>query len=265
MKIEMFIDNYFKEIEEILISQTSFLNKTKKEVSEIDFIFLKKFIDTAVKFLFEIDDKILDGLNGKIYDEINYLYKIYKKYKKESSYPEVIYYKYLDKIDEYATLQKKYKDLREYLEISTKNINLLENKLKKIKEGTTEYKKLKGTYVDAVYEYSNIKKEFYETKEKLEYIEELNKKKFLRLFILKRDEIMPKFEKLLNIKIYYFEKLLWISASKSRDIVNYFTNSNIDIDFSTKTFIKYYLKHIDTEKTNQEFIDYLKKALLGLK
>ncbi|GAB6045843.1 hypothetical protein JCM11957_14410 [Caminibacter profundus] len=73
---------------------------------------------------------------------------------------------------------------------------------------------------------------------------------------------LKKLEKIINVKLYYFDKLLWYNASKSNLIVEFFNKSNINGDFSTKTFIKYFLKNIDMSKShNSDWLIYLQKIL----
>lgn len=73
---------------------------------------------------------------------------------------------------------------------------------------------------------------------------------------------LKKLEKIINVKLYYYEKLLWFKASESYEIKKFFESSNIDGDFSTKTFINYYLKNLDESKSsNGDWLKYLKKIL----
>jgi len=127
---------------------------------------------------------------------------------------------------------------------------------------TQTIKKIKKVYVDSIYELSKKGDRFYEAKKLMEEIERKEELQFFPRFNKLREMHLKKLEKIINVKLYYFDKLLWYNASKSNLIVEFFNKSNIDGDFSTKTFIKYFLKNIDMSKShNSDWLIYLQKIL----
>jgi hypothetical protein len=69
--------------------------------------------------------------------------------------------------------------------------------------------------------------------------------------------------KILNYKAYDLDQAIWKQASKSPIIQSYFANAGIQGDYSTVTFLHYYLRTLDKKKLRKEhtdlfkFLDYL--------
>ena len=96
-------------------------------------------------------------------------------------------------------------------------------------------------------------------------IEEKKKKEekefFPKFNDLKKTNLL-KLKKIINTKLFYFDKILWYNASQSDLIIKFFETSDIKGDFSTKTFIQYFLKNVDISKSNNsDWIIYLQKIL----
>jgi len=263
VKLQEFLDQYFDLIKRVNDFHWKILIENKFIFPKNNYIELKKFIDTATNFLRDIDDKILKGLNGKLYQDMDSLYNFYNQFAKESQYSEVIFYKnYLDTLDEYREVKEKVENLKDKIEEYTDLISKSEEQLKHITQKDSSYKKIKKIYVDSIYELSKCKDEFYENKRKMEEIKKREEVKFFPEFKKLREIYLKKLEKIINVKLFYFDKLLWFNAQNSELIVNFFTTSHIEGDFSTKTFIKYFLKNIDEAKSNNsEWLSYLKQML----
>ncbi len=263
MVLEDFLKKYFQQIKEVNDFHFEYLVTNKFKFPKANYIELKKFIDTATNFLMEIDEHILDDLTGKVYQDLNSLYTFYKGIKNKTKYVELIFYQeYLEKKNEYKTLKDEYEKLKIRMEEYNSAISKLEEQLKTLEKGSSEYKKVKKNYVDMIYELSKNKDRFYELKDLLESLEKEEELKFFPQFNKLKDLHLKKLEKIINVKLYYFDKLLWHKASNSSAVVKFFETSHIDGDFSTKTFIKYFLKNIDVSKAqNSEWYIYLQKML----
>jgi hypothetical protein len=57
---------------------------------------------------------------------------------------------------------------------------------------------------------------------------------------------------ILGAQSYIFDRMLWEKAKKSRVIKRFFSEAQIDGEFSSKTYLKYYLNTLDKEKASQE-------------
>jgi len=261
MDVDNFLNEYFSLIKKINDFHFSYLVANKFKFPKTDYLELKQFIDTATNFLLDLDEHILNGLAGKMYQDIESLYTFYKDFVKKTKYVEVIFYQeYLENLDNYKALKDEYEQLKKSIEEYNTTIITTEEKLKTISEKDPSYKRIKKLYVDSIYELSKNKDRFYEIKKELENIEKREELKFFPKFNKLKEMHILKLEKILNCKLYYFDKLLWYNASKSQAVIEFFIKSNINGEFSTKTFIDYHLKNIDISKSNNsEWIMYLKK------
>jgi len=258
-----FLDDYFALIKRVNDFHWNYLVINKFKFPKNDYVELKRFIDTATNFLSEIDRDILSKLAGKLYQDITSLYEYYNDFNKKTKYTEYIFYKeYLETIDKYKKLKDEVEKFQKSMEEYSNIIQSSEEQLKIISESDSNYKKIKKKYVDAIYEFSKVKEDFYKAKEHMSEIEKAEQMKFFPEFNKLKEHNLKKLEKIINVKLYYFEKLLWFNASKSPAVIKFFDDSNIEGDFSTKTFIKYFLKNIDISKSsNSEWLSYLQKML----
>ena len=261
--LEKFLDDYFELIKEINNFHFNYLMSNKFYFPKTDYIELKRFIDTATNFLSDIDNKIMEGLTGKLYQDIHSLYSFYKNFTQKSQYAQNIFYQgYLENISNYKTLKNKVKKLKASIEKYTHTIATNEEKLKTMSKNDKEYKKTKRLYVDAIYELSLAKDQFYESKNMIEEIEKKEEKEFFPKFNDLKKTNLLKLKKIINTKLFYFDKILWYNASQSDLIIKFFETSDIKGDFSTKTFIQYFLKNVDISKSNNsDWIIYLQKIL----
>jgi DNA repair exonuclease SbcCD ATPase subunit len=258
-----FIEKYFAKLKEVNDFHLSMIDGYGFKRPRINYILLKRFIDNAISFLSKIDDKLLNGLLLKMFRDVKSLFEYYQQVKEKTKYPEVIFYQeYLENLPEYKELKDEYETQKALLEELNSKIQRYEDQLKRLNKDDEQYRKTNRMYVDALHKYSKIKDEFNNVKNRLKIYEEAQRSKFFSEFEKVRNQELQKLEDILNVKLYYFDKLLWDKAKKSYDIVKFFESANIDGDFSTKTFIKYFLKNIDTTKSkNKEWFDYLKRIL----
>jgi len=261
--LDEFLDDYFRELKKVNEFHWAYLVTHNFKFPKSDYIELKKFIDTATNFLSEIDRNIISKLTGKLYQDINSLHKYYNEFSKKSKYTEYVFSKeYLESIERYKKLKDEVDLAQKTMEDYNSIIKATEEQLKIMSDSDLSYKRMKKKYVDAIYELSKIKEDFYKAKKSMVEIEKAEQLKFFPEFNKLKSHNLKKLQKIINVKLYYFEKLLWFNASKSPAIIKFFDESQIEGDFSTKTFIKYFLKSIDVSKSsNSEWITYLQKML----
>jgi hypothetical protein len=268
-EIDIFLENFFDEIKEISEFHLDYLKKNNFKFPDVDYIQLKRFIDTATNNLYTLEPHILSGLLGKLYQDIKSLYEYYQKFKSSVKIPQIIFHKqYLSKIDFYKELTTKLDVVTENMEQFRHTMETTENELKMyksiptIKEHLDKYKQLKKRNVDSIYYFAQYKEDFVNLKSKLVEFEKSEELEFFPKFKELRAKYLQDLEKVLNSKMFYFDKLLWYEAQKSMSIERFFSEANIEGDYSTKTFIKYYLKNIDISKANNsEWLGYLNKIL----
>ncbi|WP_457561376.1 hypothetical protein [Caminibacter sp.] len=264
--IEGFLEEYFKDIKKVSEFHFDFLLKNRFKFPKVNYLEVKRFIDTATNFLKDIDPDFLNSLANKLYKDIQALYEFYSKFKKKVEYDEVVFYReYLENLEEYKRLNEKYNNLKKQIEALNSVVSKTEERIKnfedtKDEDKIKELKKLKKNYVDAIYELSKIKEEYEKVKKELKELEEKEKLKFMPKFKTYKEKYLKLMEKIIATKLYYFDRLLWECAKKSDEIQKFFIRSHIQGDFSTKTFIDYFIKNIDVSIANDgDWIMYLRK------
>lgn len=146
----------------------------------------------------------------------------------------------------------------------------IENELKyqkpKTKKEDSDYNKLRGRQVDIIHHYSK-------SKEKTTLLKQQQKEFIVTLkeaFLLRFQEVyefhIDNFLSVLNSKLYYFNKLMWIEANKSREIVNYFDAIMSSEELTLHLYAKVYLNNINLLKSNKvEEYESIQFALKELK
>jgi len=263
VELDQFLNEYFKTIKEVNDFHFKYLVENGFIFPKINYLELSRFLETATNFLLDIDPNLLEGVGEKLYQDIKSLYEFYGSFKKKVKYSEIVFYKeYLENLERYVRLKKRYEELKKAIENYNDTIKFSEEKLKFIGEKDPNYKKLKKQLVDAIYELSKHREEFSKVRDSLKELEKSESLKFFPKFNELKKIHLKKLEKILNVKIFYFDKLLWYRARQSVLVRKFFERSHIEGDFSTKTFIKYYLKNIDMKKAkNSEWIFYLNNLL----
>ena len=172
MELDKFLEDYFHLIKKVNDFHFNYLVTNKFKFPKTNYLELKKFIDTATNFLLDLDEHILNGLAGKLYQDIESLYTFYKDFYKKTQYTEVVFYQeYLENLDNYKSLKDEYEQLKKSMEEYNNTIITCEEKLKIISQNDPSYKKIKKMYVDAIYEMSKNKDRLYEIKKQLDEIE----------------------------------------------------------------------------------------------
>jgi len=261
--LEEFLDNYFSLIKKVNKFHLDYLTTNHFKFPKNDYVELKRFIDTAANFLSDIDDTILSKLAGKLYQDVNSLYEFYNEFSKKTKYADFIFYEeYLVNLKIYIELKKRVRELEQDKAKYSSLMQTTELQLKTLTENDPLYKPTKKNYVDAIYNLSKAEEEHSKAKSEMIEIEKREKERFFPAFKEIREKELATLHTIINVKLFYFDKLLWFNASNSSLIQKFFYESNIEGDFSTKTFIKYFLKNIDESKTsNSEWLNYLQKML----
>jgi len=115
-----------------------------------------------------------------------------------------------------------------------------------------EYRVLKGTYVDVVHMCATLGERLHEDQETMSEFRSVYKESFTESFQTQA----AKYEKLLlqtlDTQAFIFDIVLWEKAKRSRVIKRFFSEAQIDGEFSSKTYLKYYLSSLDKEKLSHE-------------
>ena len=265
--VEETLLNYFKPIG-FLIGEPPEIVNTK---NQLDYFLVKRFLTTAYNDLKGIDPSIYN--NNDMKNRIEELQQMHRAYievkdridvpklafeliflRSQPEYLQFIRYKEhcLSRISILGQQEeslfpdiKQKEDLLKSMSKSDENWEALEN----------EIKGMRRNYVDAIHENANISKELMTmTDIKTSYMDKYFDS-FVDQLLLQGGGHLKTIEKILNYRSYDFDKLIWQGAKKSKSIRENFHRGGIEGDYSTLTFLKYYLNTLDKEKLTHEHKD----------
>lgn len=268
--VEETLLNYFRPIE-LLIAEPLELVNTQHQ---LNYFLARRFLVTSYNDLKNIDATIYnnDDIKRRI-EELQQMYRAYVEVKERVESPKLAFeFIFLRSQPEYLQFIR-YKDqclsrisiLNQQEESLFPDIQKKEDELKKMSRDDEKRealeKELKGMrrhYVDAIHENANLSKELRTMKDlKASYIEKYFDT-FADQLLSQGREYLKGMEKILNNRAYDFDKLIWQGAKKSKSIREFFHSGGIEGNYSTLTFLRYYLKTLDKEKLSYEHKDLFK-------
>jgi len=266
--VSTFMKKYFEEVDQITEFNLSFLEKNEFYEPTVNYIKIRRFIATAANNLKALDPKIVEGLLGKLYNDINRLTNYEIEFVKKNKVSSNIFKRdflgglkiYQDMANE-VRLTESMRDKFYNLMLSTES-QLQAMGQPKTKEDINEYKILKRRNVDSLHHYMESKEKLIILHKELIEFEKAVESEFFNQFNEYRNYYIESLEKIINIKTYYFDKLLWAEAKKSEPIRKFFKDAQIKGDYDLKTFIQYYLRNVNVEQTRDtEWHGYLLECL----
>lgn len=261
------IEEYFVPVSG-LIGEYAKLLESKKE---LDFKRMKRFLLTAYNDLYELDSSLADNSLEQKKNEIISLENKYGSFRRVAGFPLGYAFEkiFLENQPNYQKiLTKKERTLQRITAYASKEKPLLyeieakERDLKKMEEdgkkGTEEHKVKETTL-------KNIRKQYVDTlhyvSTQRELLELISKqidnfqKKYFKSFVREFEPLVrfydAKLIKILNVRAYEFDSRLWGRAKRSKLIRQFFMDAGIEGTYSSKTFLKYYLRTLDKDKLNE--------------
>jgi len=250
--IEDCVKNYFSEV----ISTVSKYEAEFEEGELLDFLMIKRFLNTAYNNLKDIDSTFMDEYVLELREDLKVLEKVYQKFYKQIRHPALSYdFVFLKQQNTYQAYKKRI-DLNSSelytLESKIKGIEREIDELQKRQSKSDELKRYKTYYVDSIHRARNLKDENVELQKALGKFESKYKDEFT-IYYTKEAKIYDSFIKeQLNGYAYEFDKKMWENAENSSAIRAFFKRANIEEEYSSKTFLKYFLKSLDNTKFSQE-------------
>lgn len=241
---------------------------------------MKRFIFTAYNNLYEMDSQFFDETLRQYRRDLSGLEKVDEYVRGillniRSVYENV----FLNKQKDYILVEK-------YLQLSKARLSALstsERALKslmiekekrmnehpklssKYKEAEDELKKSRRQYADLTHELYALKDETQSLAELKNEFEKSNFELFAQILKEKTKALESGLLNILNHKAYTLDFDLWSKAKKSENIRQFFKVAKIDGGFSSKTYLKYFLKTLDESKSSElqsdlrEILKYLEK------
>ncbi len=263
MDVDACIEMHFSDTRRRITQSGAILGESRR----LDYIRMRRFLTTAYNNLIEIDHSFENYELAEVRQELLDAHDAYRTFKSKTDYVQNAYEQvFLNK-------QSRYKELRAKLELNKSQIakltesaaNLeaeIKEKRKRLEElpnQSEEYiylfneiKILKRSMVDSIHEIAKL------TEENRLYIDLLDNfykmhydrfKKSFGEFVETYDALMRKIQ---DVLAYRFDSLMWRKANRSKPIQTFFAKAGIHDEFSAVTYMKYYLKTLDSSKLNQQ-------------
>lgn len=256
------LNNYFEEI-----ISTVYEYEAEFEAGEsLDFLLMRRFLNTAYNNLRDMDSTFMDEYLVELRGDLKVLESVYQKFHKRNSIPQVAYetifleqqityQKYKSRIDSNISELHTSKSTMKSLELQIKDVEReirTSTITKYIESKQIDLKRYNRYYVDTIHRSANLKDENIQLKESLAKFET----KYIDEFVSVYSKEANKYDKFLREQLdgyaYEFDKKMWESAETSSSIRSFFKRANIDDDFSSKTFLKYFIKGLDETKFSKE-------------
>jgi len=268
------INTYLKDIKEEITENSPKISDD--EAKTLFYTKMKRFIFTAYNNLYEMDSGFFDDKLKKLKRELLALEELLNSVHSRLVNREIAYEKiFLSEQDDYILVESFLDINKTHLSAMIANekslrrqLDYKEKVLKEEKEGTKAYKKALDELKTVKRHYADLTFELHSLKEQTKSLIDLKnsfKDRYLKEFSESLKVKLEKLEKLLvdilNHKAYELDYDLWAKARESEAIRQFFKVSKIDGGFSSKTYLKYFLKNLDDTKTSelqQELKDILK-------
>ncbi len=232
---------------------------------QVDFLRMRRFLLTAYNDIRDIDGNIIDKSLNTLRSEIDKIFRYFSEFKIKSNYSVKYAYEkiFLTQQPNYNALVEKITHAQSMITRATlqeKPLALqIKSKEKKLASFTDtkskayfvfekNLKSMRKRYADLVY-YIGKQRELLA---KLLRVRVIFIERFFTNFKSIYTPLVKEFEEhlilVLNIKAAELDANLWASAKQSRLVRNFFIKSGIVGTYSSKTFLKYYLRNIDRQK-----------------
>jgi len=260
-EIYKFINNYFKEIDDISEFHLNFFLKNKIQTIDLNMLILHKFIFQAFNFLKTNTGLYFSTFLNKLAKDTKNLIEYLDSFEKQTKIINNIFEnKFLKNLPEYILLKTKIEQNNKLLHTTSVNIASLETQIKffnpKNKEDENELKRLKGHLVDAIHYNAKAKDNISAYTMELNKIEKSLRELFFEEFSKAKNSYISKLKLVINTKLYYFNKEMWREANRSKKTLSYLEELGIrHIDLNI--YIHNYLKHIDIARS-QNYEEYSK-------
>jgi len=179
-EVDEFNESYFVEYLDLIDDNFDFIEENELILPKKNYLFTYKFLNFTMGHFSNLDYKFVSSTLRKLHNDILMLYKNLEKQKEFKNEIENVFDIFL-------------KNSQIFIDIQNALIGL--QKIKTLSEDDIEEKKVLNTH------YSKLKEIYFQH--------------FYDSFIEQNRYIVSSLKDILNCKLAYFEKILWIDASKS--------------------------------------------------
>ena len=264
-----FLEQYFAQTQKVVDFEEKFVKILGNIDTKIDFFKCRRFLITAINNLKDIDFDLMKGTLNKLYRDTDSLFDFYSKFLQDNkSWMSIFETGFLKRVKPFEELVgemnlcKATRDIYDMkLRGSDEEIRKVE-KLPQTPENLAEIKRLKLIHGGLVHNFATARDRYDELMIIHDDSKELLKSYFEAVFRSYADVLGAKLKYVVNYKAYCLDKLLWYEAENNKHINTFFTRANISGDYNMKTFITFYLKRIDMNKSkDNDWHKYLKELM----
>ncbi|RAX56672.1 hypothetical protein CCZ01_08805 [Helicobacter monodelphidis] len=256
--------NYFSAFSSLLQNYQDISPESPEE----DFLKMRRFLLTAYNDIHDIDFNVIDKPLAALKSELDKIFRYYTEFKTKSGYSVQYAYEkiFLMQQPQYVALIEKIayikgrinqaavqeKSLALQIKERERELEKWDSKTKSFAVFEKNLKAMRKRYADLVYFLGKQR----DLVAKLVRVRVIFVERFFAIFRESYEPTVKEFEqhllRVLNVKSAELDKTLWTKAKQSRLVRNFFIKSGIVGTYSSKTFLKYYLRNIDQEKAGDE-------------
>lgn len=258
--VDMFLQPFMQKIQ-------SYLYYSQAE-KKIQFLLMKRFLLTAFNNLTEMDLELSNSRVQEAKKKLAFVQKYYDELNFQINKPADITYEaiFLSKQHDFLSVFKEQQSKRKTSELYKQRAKQAESKMKdlkdlskkysansdKHKEIMSQYRKLNGSYTDYVHNMATLRDEANFLSEFLLNFKTSHKEKFCKVLENLGQKSLQTMISCLDGIAYEFDNTLWEEARSSKIIRKLFENAQIEGGFSSKTYLRYYLKNISKDSKNKQ-------------
>lgn len=233
-----------------------------EEYEQLDYIKMRRFLTTAYNNLLELDPKFINN-DLMIFNEyLDEIYKIYRSFIQKIDLPNVSYETiFLPAQPQYVWRKRKLESNRGEIITQKGVVKNIASQMESLKTELasdprntsleTKYKRYNTIYVDALHRMASLRDENVILMREIKVFEDTYFGPFVSEFTRFARQRKEQIQRLLDGYAYYFDKKMWDLAENSKSIREFFRKANVQDEFSSKTYLKYYLKGLDELKMSE--------------
>ena len=262
INISTAVNNYFNNIKDHIEHRKNY----KKVDGELDYLLIKRFLFTTYNNLSDIDLHIITPKIKMLYEDLKVMSNLYNDFIEKTKYPNLAYQEvFLSCQAEYMKIKNGAEQTIERLKRLRGDEEQLDGILKIKKEEFDEdiqsiefdalqyeLKSLSGAYVDVVHMMAELDERYKSDLKLLSTFEDEYKTDFGEIFDVEALFYKKDLIEILNTQAHILDSQLWHQAKKSKAVKAHFKDSSISAELNTKTYLKYYLDSLDSDKATSE-------------
>lgn len=266
LSVDACIANYFSQIEPFVMRNLDAFEQREK----IDYFKLRRFMATAFNNLQNLDGRLyFDNELQDLRQTLKIGELIYGDLSTKVQHSKFCFeVVFLGQQPEFIQNQQ----FRDYARRRIKSLQTLGELIgpaveaaegKDPKELAAEEKGIKREYVDTLHERANLGEKLRQFTHLRQLYTNLYYTPFTEAFKHKAEKYKDLARRILDVRVLELDRLLWKKAATSKSIQAFFDQAQITGGYSTKVYLRYYLKTLDKSKMNpehyalQELLNYL--------